>query len=237
MRYALLAGSLLGLAAAQTGKLGDAYVTTNNPPNTLYQATLLDKPNTDIRGTVTVRGAPDGRGIYYDVDMSGFPSTGGPFLYHVHASSVPADGNCTGTLAHLDPFQRGEVPGCNSSAPQTCEAGDLSGKYGRIPGPGNFKANYLDLYTTNVPGLGSFVGNLSIVVHWANRTRVNCGNFTLLRGGRPMPTGVMPTGVMPTGGMRPSQTPYPPMFPGAGSRLSSAFSTVGVVAVVAGLLL
>jgi len=40
---------------------------------------------------------------------------------------VPADGNCSGTLAHLDPFIRGEKPPCDASAPQTCQVGDLSG--------------------------------------------------------------------------------------------------------------
>ena len=30
-------------------------------------------------------------------------------VYHLHDHPVPTDGNCTNTLAHLDPFQRGEV--------------------------------------------------------------------------------------------------------------------------------
>lgn len=30
-------------------------------------------------------------------------------VYHLHAAPVPADGNCTGTLGHVDPFIRGEV--------------------------------------------------------------------------------------------------------------------------------
>ena len=30
-------------------------------------------------------------------------------VYHLHDAPVPSDGNCTGTLAHLDPYQRGEV--------------------------------------------------------------------------------------------------------------------------------
>lgn len=58
-----------------------------------------------------------------------------PFLstvYHIHDAPVPADGNCTGTLAHLDPTQRGEQPPCDSTKPQTCQVGDLAGKHGKI---------------------------------------------------------------------------------------------------------
>lgn len=30
-------------------------------------------------------------------------------VYHIHVAPVSGDGNCTNTLAHLDPFVRGEV--------------------------------------------------------------------------------------------------------------------------------
>lgn len=30
-------------------------------------------------------------------------------VYHLHTAPVPTDGNCTGTLGHIDPTQRGEV--------------------------------------------------------------------------------------------------------------------------------
>jgi hypothetical protein len=45
------------------------------------------------------------------------------------------DGNCTGTLAHLDPYKRGQTPACDMTMLQTCEVGDLSGKYGKLEGP------------------------------------------------------------------------------------------------------
>jgi hypothetical protein len=43
---------------------------------------------------------------------------------------VEADGNCTKTLAHLDPFIRGEVTPCMKERPETCQVGDLAGKHG-----------------------------------------------------------------------------------------------------------
>jgi hypothetical protein len=55
-------------------------------------------------------------------------------VYHIHAYPVPSDGNCTGTLAHLDPYIRGESPPCDPTEPQTCQVGDLSGKHGTING-------------------------------------------------------------------------------------------------------
>lgn len=52
--------------------------------------------------------------------------------YHIHQFPVPADGNCTGTGAHLDPYLRGTTPACDSTKPASCQTGDLSGKYGAI---------------------------------------------------------------------------------------------------------
>ena len=53
-------------------------------------------------------------------------------VYHIHAKPVPADGNCTATGAHLDPYNRGETPLCDSTQQNTCQTGDLSGKHGNI---------------------------------------------------------------------------------------------------------
>jgi Cu/Zn superoxide dismutase len=55
-------------------------------------------------------------------------------VYHIHEKPVPADGNCTGTGAHLDPYKRGETPPCDASKKESCQVGDLSGKYGNITG-------------------------------------------------------------------------------------------------------
>jgi len=53
-------------------------------------------------------------------------------VYHIHDQPVPADGNCTKTLAHLDPTQRGEIPPCDPTTPEECQVGDLAGKHGNI---------------------------------------------------------------------------------------------------------
>ena len=64
-----------------------------------------------------------------------FKCTDFPSEYHVHLRAVPASGNCTETLGHLDSYVRGDTPPCEKSMPQTCEVGDLSGKYGTVAGP------------------------------------------------------------------------------------------------------
>lgn len=106
-------------------------------------------------------------------------------VYHIHVDPVPSDGNCTDTLGHLDPYERGESPACNPIQPETCQVGDLSGKYGTISIPfsdASFQVNYLDLYTSTQPDLNSFFGNRSVVIHDNNLTRIACANFELAQG-------------------------------------------------------
>lgn len=52
--------------------------------------------------------------------------------YHIHQEPVPASGNCSGTLAHFDPYVRGEQPPCDPTTPANCQVGDLSGKHGNV---------------------------------------------------------------------------------------------------------
>lgn len=60
---------------------------------------------------------------------------------------MPKDGDCTDTGAHLDPFERGEMPACDPDLPQTCQVGDLAGKHGAIVTSGGattFQTSYTD---------------------------------------------------------------------------------------------
>lgn len=59
----------------------------------------------------------------------------------------------------------------------TCQIGDLSGKYGAITTT-PFSATYTDDFTsTDKDQAQAFMGNLSVVVHFANLTRITCANF------------------------------------------------------------
>ncbi|ROV99867.1 hypothetical protein VMCG_06289 [Cytospora schulzeri] len=173
------------LSAVATAAASSATVVTNNPIGAAYTATLpataFDKDaypdGGNVKGYVYAASSPDGTGVIFQVKFSGLPSEGGPFLYHIHDQPVPADGNCTATSGHLDPFLAGETPSCDASAPETCQVGDLSGKYGKITSD-PFSATYTDDYASLVEGLGSFFANRSIVVHTSDKTRITCANFT-----------------------------------------------------------
>lgn len=186
----------------------------------------------NIEGEVTAVAAESGEGVVYTYKLSNLPKEGGPFrmsflfrypptpygivvntydvAYHLHVAPVPADGNCTVTLAHLDPFIRGENTSCNPFAPQTCQVGDLSGKFGEIrpEEDGTWETTYTDLYSSTLEGLGSFFGNRSIVFHYPNKTRISCANFEKVEGGVSSSATVLPTvtgngsyTILPTGGV------------------------------------
>jgi len=133
-------------------------------------------------------------------------------VYHIHESPVTSDGNCTNTGAHLDPFIRGETPGCESTLPQTCQVGDLAGKHGQITAD-PFAATYIDAFASTLPGNPAFFGNRSFVLHFANKTRISCANFTVLSstvGGGYGGYNTTPTGVPPaqfTGGVGKTAAP------------------------------
>jgi len=157
-----------------TGELGDAVIVSNNPPGVAYIATLPS--NKGVKGVISATAGPAGVGVSYTVSISNLPISGGPFPYHLHVGSVPEDGNCTKTLTHLDPYIRGEATPCDKNSLQTCQVGDLSGKYGTITSD-PFTTSFTDPYTSTLEGLGSFFGNRSIVIHFANKTRITCANF------------------------------------------------------------
>lgn len=164
------------------GDLGPAEEVEGNPFGVTYQAILPESEKSTIRGSIAGTSSPDGKGVEFTVNISGLPDSSlGLFTYHVHDQPVPADGNCTGTKAHLDPYIRGQVNPCDPEEPATCEVGDLSGKHGNITS-NPFETTYLDLYLSTESGPASFFGNRSIVIHASNSTRLTCANFTLVTG-------------------------------------------------------
>ncbi|QBZ60820.1 hypothetical protein PoMZ_07763 [Pyricularia oryzae] len=159
-----------------TGKLGDAASITNNPPGR-YRAGWMATPSNPFSGSIEAISSPNGKGVIFLVNLENLPAQGGPFSYHIHDQPVPDDGNCNKTLAHLDPYQRGQKPDCDAGEPQTCEVGDLSGKHGKIEGTNVQDRMFHDMYTSLAEGIGAFVGNRSVVIHFANTTRFACSNF------------------------------------------------------------
>jgi hypothetical protein len=201
----IIAASLLSLASAQTvANPEPAAAIYDNPVGKVYSAVFDGSKG--VTGKLTFTAGEGGSGVDITVALSGFEGETGPFGYHIHDQPVPADGNCTGTKAHLDPYGRGQDPVCDSSDLASCEVGDLSGKHGKIPAPSygkssrsprisyriislhmnlgveNFTAAYNDLYASTKPGIGAFLGNRSIVIHRgdAAKSRLACVNITLV---------------------------------------------------------
>lgn len=177
-------------------ELGDAPVVEGNPPGLVYEAVLPEEPffpgvdvEGNVKGSIIATSAPDGVGVEYKVSFSNLPKEGGPFSYHIHVAPVPENGNCTATLAHLDPYLRGQAIPCDPEAPETCEVGDLSGKHGLIdPSQDPYEATYIDPYSSLIEGQGAFFGNRSFVFHFdSNLTRISCANFELKAAGTPLP--------------------------------------------------
>ncbi|KAM7208003.1 hypothetical protein V8F20_001549 [Naviculisporaceae sp. PSN 640] len=174
--------------------LPKASAVTNNPPGLVYKATLPAeawfKPaypeGGNVQGEITAVATPEQAGVIFQVKFSNLPKAGGPFTYHLHVAPVPENGNCTETLAHLDPTIRGEEPPCDPEDAETCQVGDLSGKYGKIPeGQDTFTASYVDNYASTLEGIGAFFGNRSFVFHYSNKTRITCANFAPVAYGSP----------------------------------------------------
>lgn len=216
---------------------------SNNPVGVVYTAKLPEEAwfqsaypeGGNIQGELKATANSDGVGVKFELKLSNLPVADAPLTYHLHVDPVPEDGNCTKTLAHLDPFERGEATPCDTDDLETCQVGDLSGKHGPITPQedGTFTQTYEDKYASTLEGIGAFFGNRSVVFHFANKTRITCANFVLedagpdgtASTGLPVPTAngtsVFPTGATPT----PSTSPAPPaesshIPDGAGSSLT-----------------
>ncbi|EFQ86177.1 hypothetical protein CFE70_001931 [Pyrenophora teres f. teres 0-1] len=238
--------TLLAAAAAVSAQ-SSAPVVTNNPYNAMYRAEITPKAGKNLSVTVEGTSMPDGHGVKLAVAFNGLVEAQGPFTYHIHAKPVPTDGNCTGTGAHLDPYKRGETPACDASKPETCEAGDLAGKHGKVT-KAQYTTEYVDLYLATNPADPAFFGNLSVVVHLPNKTRIGCANFTMINAGvaLPSPSGGYPgipqsnsTSMVPSGTtglpLSPTSTTTKPaeftgaatkVAGGAGALLFAAFALV-----------
>lgn len=148
--------------------LSSAPEVSNSPSGAKYVAEF----SKGVSGSVQFASTEDGQ-VQVSVNLTGLPDYGGPFLYHIHEAPVPTDGNCTGTLKHLNPYNGSET----ASAAEDKEVGDLSGKHGEIDGQ-ELQTTYIDPYLSLNKDDPAYFGNLSVVVHLHNTTRIACANIT-----------------------------------------------------------
>ncbi|EUC29604.1 hypothetical protein COCCADRAFT_106100 [Bipolaris zeicola 26-R-13] len=172
-----------------TGGVEGTATASPNQPSATYRAVLPDVQynpyvNTNVTGTIDAAGDP--QGVRFTVNLTNLPDQEqfGPFAWHIHALPVPSDGNCTATLGHLDPTNRGELYMCDASLPETCQVGDLAGKHGgKITSEGSFEVQFVDPYLSVEQGSEGYFGGLAFVLHTGNTTRITCANFEVVQGG------------------------------------------------------
>ncbi|KAF2103517.1 Cu,Zn superoxide dismutase-like protein [Rhizodiscina lignyota] len=222
-----------------TGPGGNASVQSNLPAAS-YRA-VLPSTNFDnltgstITGSITGTSVANGTGVTFTIDFTGFPNEAqyGPFVYHVHAMPVPADGNCTATLGHLDPTNRGELHPCEQNAPQTCQAGDLAGKHGNITSS-SFMTTYTDMFLSTDPSSPYFFGDKSIVIHSMNTTRLTCANFEMVKGGSNGTISPSSSSGSGSSTVTPASSPATSQFEGTAARMWDntpvVLSCVGIIA-------
>ncbi|KAI9818640.1 MAG: hypothetical protein M1826_001363 [Phylliscum demangeonii] len=215
-----------------------------------YTATLPNSDTTTIRGSISATASSNRTGVQFTVNFCGFPDPSlGPFrewqhdtalVHHIHDQPVPVNVSCKGTLAHLDSNQRGEHPACDPSRPQTCQVGDLAGKHGRITAS-PFSAQYVDFYASTKPGIGTFFGNRSIVIHTANATRLTGANFSRIPSsfdyGNDTATTTTTDGTSTSSGTGASATTHGDELHGRRRRSTTGTSRNCVLAMVGGLVL
>jgi len=160
---------ILSLLAGCAVVMGEsAPVVSDSPEGAKYVAKFDDK----LQGSVEFSSASNGS-VTVNVDLDGFPSSGGPFTYHIHEAPVPSDGNCTGTKLHLNPYNGNP----NATEPSELEVGDLSGRHGAVEGS-SIDESYVDQYISLNENNKAFIGGLSVTIHYKNTSRLACANIT-----------------------------------------------------------
>ncbi|VEU21011.1 DEKNAAC101928 [Brettanomyces naardenensis] len=162
---ALLISSGLAIAA-------EAPEISDNPEGAIYKAHL---DSGDIKGIIEIYTARN-HSAKVHLDITGLPDHDGPFYYHLHKNKVPSNGDCEATGTHFNPYDA-PAENCDSNANDgLCQVGDLSGKHGFI-NTTCFETTYYDPYLSLTPGNKAFIGDLSVVVHFNDMSKMLCANL------------------------------------------------------------
>ena len=164
--------SLISLVFASLVTSTSAPVVSNNP-NIIAVADFPAGGSPDVKGAVVFTAVKGLVNIH--VDISGMPSSGGPFVYHIHENPVPDSKDCDGTGLHLNPYNASPI--CDDQLDNSyCQVGDLSGKHGTFNST-CFETTYVDPYLSlDYNSVASIIGK-SVVFHFANLTKIACSNI------------------------------------------------------------
>lgn len=159
--------ALAGIASAAS-----APITNNSPKGVSYVATF----NTaNATGTFTF--SVKDKEVWVNVQIPNYPITGGPFLYYIHESSIPANGTCADAKGIFNPYN-GSYPTGNMSIPVSDVAlGNFPTNNGFVgDGMGTYILMDNDYWSLN-PNDKAYIGNLSVVFQYVNKTPIACGNI------------------------------------------------------------
>lgn len=159
--------AFVGLASAAS-----APTTKDSPKEASYVATY-NTPNAG--GTFNFTTSEDGI-VAFDLLLSKVPKEGGPFFYYIHESSIPADGTCTGAKGIFNPYD-GSYPTGNSSIPESDVALGNFPNNGYVGGGLGSGFKGINPYWSLNPDNKAFIGNLSVVFQYANKTPIACANI------------------------------------------------------------
>ncbi|CAK9440458.1 uncharacterized protein LODBEIA_P45580 [Lodderomyces beijingensis] len=162
------------LALVSVGLAANAPIQTDSAGQPPLIARFTPRATFNITGSVAFHPLTNGS-VHVAVDLKGLPASGGPFPYHIHEKPVPANGNCTGTSGHLNPFNGSTT----ATTPAAKEVGDLAGRHGNITSQ-SFSVEYVDEFLSLNPHSKAYIGGLSIVVHSNDNARLTCANITAL---------------------------------------------------------
>ncbi|CAG8591453.1 14154_t:CDS:2 [Ambispora leptoticha] len=139
---------------------------TNNKSNIFFAVSFIgvyinysDYESDNLEGTTTK----------VDIIASGFNDSTKEYPYKIHEYPVPTNGNCNSV---------GNVP----QMKQNCPEGDLSGKWGGLPGM-NSDENDVEVISYSDPylewvGNNSILGKSFVIYSPDNNTRLACANIT-----------------------------------------------------------
>jgi len=177
----------LALVGAQTAAAPPKNAPTpapmvmGNPAMAMYTASF---PKTvKIAGSVRLASGAGGSAAY-SISLTGLTKELAPYMYHIHATTVPANGSCAATGAHFDPYFAGTEKPCDPKVPNLCQVGDLAGKFGNFTAAmiedGEATLRFVDHYSSLTPGSKAYVGDKSIVIHDFKNTRLTCANLVVM---------------------------------------------------------
>jgi len=152
----------------------DAMTISNNPTSIVYRAQLSGQYG--LQSTVTAQAGPGGVGVRYRIEAKGLFGYG-PFSYAIYEKSVPVNGDCYNLGGKLDPYQRGESPKCQFGGPETCQVGDLSGKYGKLDPVPTARKQFVDRFSSLKESDAAFIGGRSVAIVDNTGARLACSNL------------------------------------------------------------